>query len=78
MIYRFKVTIDGAKGFFREYELRGTQTLYHFHEHIVSDLDFAPGQMALFRVEAANGKVLKEYGFFDTGHGPLEGIRNIW
>ncbi|MDR2802465.1 MAG: plasmid pRiA4b ORF-3 family protein [Prevotellaceae bacterium] len=75
MIYRFTATVDTLKGFMRRYELRGANTLYDFHEHIVSDLNFAPDQMALFRVEGAKGKPSKEYGLFDLGDGSMDEIR---
>ena len=74
MIYRFTATIASLKGFMRQYELRGANTLYDFHEHIVNDLNFAPDQMALFRVEGAKGKPSKEYGLFDSGDGSMDGI----
>ncbi|MDR3133052.1 MAG: hypothetical protein LBU42_03390 [Prevotellaceae bacterium] len=74
MIYRFTATVDALKGFMRQYELRGSDTLYDFHEHIVNDLNFAPDQMVLFRVEDAKGKPLKEYGLFDLGDGSMDEI----
>ncbi|MDR0582665.1 MAG: plasmid pRiA4b ORF-3 family protein [Prevotellaceae bacterium] len=74
MIYRFTATVASLKGFMRRYELRGADTLYDFHEHIVNDLNFAPDQMVLFRVESAKGKPLKEYGLFDLGDGSMDEI----
>jgi hypothetical protein len=74
MIYRFTATVDSLKGFMRQYELRGANTLFDFHEHIVSDLNFAPDQMVLFRVEGAKGKPSKEYGLFDLGNGSMDEI----
>ena len=74
MIYRFTATVNSLKGFMRQYELRGSNTLYDFHEHIVSDLNFAPDQMVLFRVESAKGKPAKEYGLFDLGDGSMDEI----
>ena len=49
MIFRFKATFDSLKGFMRTYELRGTNSLYDFHEHIVNDLNFAPDQVVIDR-----------------------------
>jgi hypothetical protein len=75
MIYRFKATVDSLKGFMREYELRGSHTLYDFHEHIVQDLHFAPDQVVLFLVEGAKRMPVKEYGLFDLGDGSMDEIR---
>ncbi|MDR0694910.1 MAG: plasmid pRiA4b ORF-3 family protein [Prevotellaceae bacterium] len=58
----------------RQYELRGSNTLYDFHKHIVNDLNFAPDQMVLFRVESTKGKPTKEYGLFDLGDGSMDEI----
>ncbi|MDR1406283.1 MAG: plasmid pRiA4b ORF-3 family protein [Prevotellaceae bacterium] len=74
MIYRFTATVDSLKGFMRQYELRASNTLYDLHEHIVNDLNFAPDQMVLFRVESAKEKPLKEYGLFDLGNGSMDEI----
>jgi hypothetical protein len=75
MIYRFTATVDSLKGFMRQYELRGSNTLFDFHEHIVNDLNFAPDQMVLFRVAGAKGKPSKKYGLFDLGDGSMDEIR---
>ncbi|MDR3351328.1 MAG: plasmid pRiA4b ORF-3 family protein [Prevotellaceae bacterium] len=74
MIYRFTATVDSLKGFMRQYELRGSNTLYELHGHIVNDLNFAPDQMVLFRVESAKGKPSKTYGLFDLGDGSMDEI----
>ncbi|MDR0728884.1 MAG: plasmid pRiA4b ORF-3 family protein [Prevotellaceae bacterium] len=74
MIYRFKITFDASKTFFRIYELRGENTLYDFHEHIVNDLNYAPDQIVFFHVKDKTGKALKKYGLFDFGHGSMDEI----
>lgn len=72
MIYRFKASIHGQTDFQREYELRGHHTLYDFHEHIQSDLGFAPDQMITFYSCDMLWKIKKEYGLFDTGNGSMD------
>ena len=74
MIFRFKATFDTLKGFMRTYELRGTNSLYDFHEHIVNDLNFAPDQVVMFKVLDAKGKIQKQYGLFDLGDGAMDEI----
>ncbi len=74
MIYRFKATFDSLKGFMRQYELRGGNTLYDFHEHIVEDLSFAPDQMVVFYSVDNKGKVLRQYGLFNMGDGSMDEI----
>ncbi|MDR2361815.1 MAG: hypothetical protein LBD91_03720 [Prevotellaceae bacterium] len=74
MIYRFKITFDASKTFFRIYELRGENTLYDLHEHIVNDLNHAPDQVVFFHVKDKTGKEIKKYGLFDFGHGSMDEI----
>ncbi|MDR1681327.1 MAG: hypothetical protein LBS12_06055 [Prevotellaceae bacterium] len=72
MIYRFKVTFNASKGFYRLYELWGENTLYDLHEHIVNDLNYAPDQIVFFAVKDKSGKERKKYGLFDFGHGAMD------
>jgi hypothetical protein len=74
MIYQFKATFDSLKGFYRQYDLRGKDTLYDFHEHMVNDLHFAPDQVVWFLVKKANGKTVKKYALFDLGDGSMDEI----
>jgi len=74
MIYRFVATFEPLKGFMRQYELRGSDTLYDFHMHIVNDLNFAPDQMMVFRSVDSKGKNLKQYGLFNMGDGSVDEV----
>ncbi|MDR0668110.1 MAG: hypothetical protein LBF90_05790 [Prevotellaceae bacterium] len=74
MIYRFKLTFDPLKDFFRLYELQGEHTLYDLHEHIVSDLSYAPDQVVFFQIKDKNGKTRNKYGLFDFGNGSMDAV----
>lgn len=74
MIFRFKATITGNKIFMREYEVRGSSSLYAFHLYLQNDLGFAPDQMVLFRALDQGGKVKREYGLFDVGDGAMDTV----
>ncbi len=74
MIYRIKATTEGSKNFLRMYEIKTSQTLYDLHEHIQSDLGYAPDQMIEFRTLNATGEEAHEYGLFDMGDGSIDTI----
>jgi hypothetical protein len=68
MVYRFKASIAGNKIFMREYEIKGSTSLYFLHLFLQNDLCFAPDQMN------SEGKVKSEYGLFDLGDGAMDSI----
>jgi len=74
MVYKFKASIAGNKIFMREYEIRGTMTLYSLHLFLQNDLGFAPDQMVVFRGLNSTDKVKSEYGLFDLGDGAMDSI----
>lgn len=74
MVYKLKATIDGNKIFMREYEVKGTSSLYSLHLFLQSDLGFAPDQMVLFRGLTKQNKVKTEYGLFDMGDGTMDKV----
>lgn len=73
-IYKFKASISGSKVFMREYEVKAGMSLYDFHEYLISDLDFAPDQMTLFRGLDLAGNIKSEYGLFDMGDGSMDSV----
>ena len=74
MVYRFKASIAGNKIFMREYEIKGSTSLYSLHLFLQNDLGFAPDQMVVFRGLNGEGKVKSEYGLFDLGDGAMDSI----
>jgi len=74
MVYRYKATIAGNKIFLREYEIKGTISLYSLHLFLQDDLGFAPDQIVMFRGLDKHNKVKGEYGLFDLGDGTMDSI----
>ncbi len=74
MVYRFKASIPGNKIFMREYEVKGSSSLYALHLYLQNDLGFAPDQIVLFRAIDSKGKVRKEYGLFNLGDGSMDSV----
>jgi len=58
----------------REYEVKGSITLYSLHLYLQNDLGFAPDQMVLFRALNSKGKVKKEFGLFNLGDGAMDSV----
>ena len=74
MVYSFKVTLTGIKGFYRIYHLDGDNTLYSFHKQMRADMEFPQDQLILFKAFDAAGSVLARYGLFDLGNGAVDDI----
>ncbi len=74
MVYSFKVTLTGIKGFYRIYHLNGENTLYSFHKQMRADMEFPQDQLILFKAFDASGSVLARYGLFDLGNGAVDDI----
>ncbi|HBG25120.1 MAG: hypothetical protein A2X17_02675 [Bacteroidetes bacterium GWF2_41_61] len=74
MVYRYKASIPGNKIFMREYEVKGSSSLYSYHLYLQNDLGFAPDQIVLFRALDSKGKVKREYGLFNLGDGSMDSV----
>lgn len=75
MVYSYRVTLSGIKGFFRVYHLSGENTLYSFHKQMRADMEFPQDQLILFKALANDGQtVLARYGLFDLGYGAVDDI----
>ncbi|HBN01848.1 MAG TPA: hypothetical protein DD383_04405, partial [Rikenellaceae bacterium] len=74
MVYKFRVTLAGIKGFFRVYEMRGETTLYEFHKQMRADMEFPQDQLIMFKAMDAGGSVLARYGLFDLGSGTVDNV----
>lgn len=72
MLYRFKVTLSGIKGFHRIYEMGGETTLYDFHKQMRSDMEFPQDQLIMFKGLDPAGSVVGRFGLFDLGFGTVD------
>lgn len=61
MAYKYRVTLEGIKGFFRVYIINGSNTLYTFHKQLRADLEFAQDQQILFKALDESGAVAGRY-----------------
>ena len=56
MVYKYRVTLAGIKGFYRVYEMRGETTLYEFHKQMRADMEFPQDQLIMFKaMDAGDG-----------------------
>lgn len=74
MIYNFRVTLAGIKGFYRVYKVDGGSSLYTFHKRLREDLEFPQDQAILFKGFDAEGGVVGKYALFDIGFGAVDHI----
>ena len=74
MVYSFKVTLTGIKGFHRIYHLSADNTLYTFHKQMRADMEFPQDQLILFKAFDASGSVVARYGLFDLGNGAVDEV----
>ena len=74
MVYKYRVTLTGIKGFFRLYSMRPETTLYTFHKQMRADMEFAQDQLILFKALDAAGNVVARYGQFDLGSGTVDTV----
>lgn len=74
MVYSFRVTLSGIKGFYRVYEMSGESTLYRFHKQMGSDMEFPQDQLVMFKALDDNDRVLARYGLFDLGSGTVDNV----
>ncbi len=75
MVYRFKVTLAGIKGFFRIYLVNDANTLYKFHKQMQSDLEFPADQQILFKAMDAEDNLLGRFALVDLGFGTVDKAR---
>lgn len=67
MFYKYRVTLEGKKGFFRVYAVNGINSLYHFHKQLRADLEFPQDQPILFKALDASDGVVARYALIDIG-----------
>ncbi len=74
MVYRYRITLQGIKGFFRVYLVNAENSLYTFHKQIRSDLEFPVDQPILFKALDAAGQVVARYALVDIGSGAVDAV----
>ena len=74
MVYTYRVTLDGIKGFFRVYKISGDNSLYTFHKQLRADLEFTVDQPILFKAFDAAGNVVARYALTDIGFGTVDAL----
>ncbi len=75
MVYKYRVTLVGIKGFFRLYEVDGRNSLYTFHKQLRSDLEFPLDQAILFKgMDSVSGQVIARYALIDLGSGAVDAV----
>lgn len=74
MNYKFRVTLEGIKGFYRLYVVCGSNSLYTFHKQLRADLEFPLDQPILFKAFDAEGAVAARYALIDLGQGSVDDV----
>ena len=74
MVYKFRVTLSGIKGFFRVYQMGGNYSLYDFHKQMRADMEFPQDQLIMFKTLLSDGGVEGRYGLFDLGKGTVDSV----
>ncbi|MBO4475524.1 MAG: hypothetical protein J5737_02205 [Bacteroidales bacterium] len=74
MVYTYRVTLEGIKGFFRVYRVSGDNSLYTFHKQLRADLEFTVDQPILFKAFDAAGNVAARYALTDLGNGTVDAV----
>lgn len=74
MICKYRVTLEGIKGFFRVYEIGSEHSLYRFHKQLRADMEFPMDQPILFKAFDAEGNVIARYALIDLGFGTVDNV----
>lgn len=74
MVYKYRVTLEGIKGFYRVYKVDGTNSLYTFHKQLRADLEFTVDQPILFKAFDQSGEVIARYALQDLGFGTVDAV----
>ena len=67
MIYQFRVTLPGIKGFYRFYKVNSANTFYSFHKQLQADLEFPADQPILFKAMSGE-EVRHKSGGMENGY----------
>ncbi len=74
MVYRYRITLEGLKGFLRVYLIDGGNSLYTFHKQLRADLEFPMDQPILFKGLDEAGNVVARYALMDIGYGAVDSV----
>ena len=74
MIFTFKVTLSGIKGFHRVYKMDGEVSLYTFHKQMRADMEFPQDQLILFKALDEGGGVVARYDLFGRCDGAVDAV----
>jgi len=74
MVYKYRVTLTGIKGFYRLYIVNSANSLYTFHKQLREDLEFPVDQPILFKALDADGNVVARYALVDLGFGSVDNV----
>lgn len=74
MIYQFRITLPGLKGFYRIYKVNSANTFYSFHRQLQADLEFPTDQPVLFKALDENEGVVARYALVDLGFGTIDDV----
>ena len=72
MTYRYRVTLEGIKGFYRVYLVNSANSLYTLHKQLRSDLEFPQDQQILFKAFDEAGQVAGRFALM-----PLPGNKAV-
>ena len=72
MTYRYRVTLEGIKGFYRVYLVNATNSLYTLHKQLRADLEFPQDQQILFKAFDEAGNVAGRFALM-----PLPGKKAV-
>lgn len=74
MIYTYRVTLEGIKGFYRVYKIDGNSSLYTFHKQLRADLEFTVDQPILFKAFDSTGECAARFALQDLGFGTVDAV----
>lgn len=72
MTYRYRVTLEGIKGFYRVYLVNAANSLYTLHKQLRADLEFPQDQQILFKAFDEAGNVTGRFALM-----PLPGNKAV-
>ena len=72
MTYRYRVTLEGIKGFYRVYLVNAANSLYTLHKQLRADLEFPQDQQILFKAFYEAGNVTGRFALM-----PLPGNKAV-
>ena len=73
MVYTYRVTLSGIKGFYRVYKVNAENSLYSFYKQMRDDMEFPRDQVILFKGMDSAENVAARYGLVDLGYGTVDG-----